>query len=467
MGLLRKKIADERFLRLIQAMLDAGYLEDWTYHKTYSGVPQGSIVSPVLANIYLHEFDRFMSKMKEQFDQGKRRRTNNVYQRYTDAIRGLREKAETLKGKEGGKDKLQEIQREIKTLQSRRRHLPSGDPFDCTYKRLYYCRYADDYLIGIIGSHADAEQISQEVKRYIEETLKLTIAEEKFHIRHSKEGATFLGYGVKTYSGNRVVKVKRGKYHTTNKSVSERIQLCLPPEKLQTFCETKRYGSYTKMEARHKAELLELSDAEIMLAYNSELRGLANYYALALNAKREMSKLERLWKMSLLKTLAAKHKTSTTKIAKQLKTKDGYALTVHIKDTIRHIRIFRLKDLRPLPPNDSRMDIYPNIYMWTLSRTELIKRLNRKQCEYCGTTQGTFEVHHIRKLKDVAEGKTLWQRMMAARRRKTLVLCTQCHHLLHKGELPERDYRKQQVRGEPCAVTSRKHGSERGVRATR
>jgi len=170
--------------------------------------------------------------------------------------------------------------------------------------------------------------------------------------------------------------------------------------------------------------------------------------------------------MSLLKTLAAKHKTSTTKIAKRLKTEDGYALTVQIKDRTRHIRIFRLKDLRKPPPNDSRIDLHPNIYMWTLSRTELIKRLNRKQCEYCGTTQGTFEVHHIRKLKDVAEGKTLWQRMMAARRRKTLVLCTQCHHQLHNGKLPEKDPRKQQVRGEPCAVTSRKHGSERGVRAT-
>jgi hypothetical protein len=246
---------------------------DHTYHKTYSGVPQGPIVSPVLANIYLHEFDLFMSKRKEQFDQGKRRRTNTVYQRYTDAIRRLRQKAETLKGEEGRKDQLQEIQREIKTLQSRRRHLPSGDPFDREYKRLYYCRYADDYLIGIIGSHADAEQISQEAKRYIEETLRLTIAEEKFHIHHSREGATFLGYGVKTYTGNRVVKVKRGQYHTTNKSVSERIQLCLPQEKLQKFCETRGYGSYTKMEARHKAQLLERSSAEIILAYNSELRG--------------------------------------------------------------------------------------------------------------------------------------------------------------------------------------------------
>jgi len=247
------------------------------------------MVSPVLANIYLHELDRLMSRTKEQCDQGKRRRTNNTYQRYTDAIRRLRQKWNTLKGKEEGKDKLQEIQRESKTLQALRRHLPSGDPFDSQYKRLYYGRYADDYLSGIIGSHADAERISQEVKRYIEEILKRTIAEEKFHIRPSHEGATFLGYWVKTYSGNRMAKVKRGKYHTTNKSVSERIQLRIPRDKLQKFCETKHYGSYGKVDARHKAELIELSDAEIMLAYNSELRGLANYYALALNMKRELN----------------------------------------------------------------------------------------------------------------------------------------------------------------------------------
>jgi group II intron reverse transcriptase/maturase len=467
MGVLRKKIADERFLRLIQAMLDAGYLEDWIFHRTYSGVPQGSIVSPILANIYLHEFDQFMCHMKEQFDQGKRRKGNKVYQRYTEAIRRLRKQAEGLKGKEARTDKLRDIQRAIKVLQAQRRRLPSGDPFDETYKRLLYCRYADDYLIGIIGSHADAEQVSQQVKRYMEETLHLTIAEEKSHIRPSREGVIFLGYEVKTYTGNRVVKVKQGKYHTTTKSVAEQIQLGFPKDKLPKFCEIRRYGNYYTMKARHKAELLELSDAEIIHAYNSEFRGFANYYALALNARREMNKLERLWRMSLFKTLAAKHKTSVTKIATQLKTNDGYALTVHTKGTVRRINIFRLKDLKPCPPDNPQVDLLPNIYIWTLSRTELIKRLNSQQCEYCGTTRGPFEVHHIRKLKDVAEGKTLWQRMMAARRRKTLILCTPCHHLLHKGELPEREYRQHQVRGEPCAVTSRTHGSERGVRATR
>jgi hypothetical protein len=408
-----------------------------------------------------------MSHMKDQFNQGKRRRGNNVYQRYTEAIRQLRKQGENLKGKEASKEQLRDIQRRIKALQTQRRRLPSGDPFDKTYKRLWYCRYADDYLIGIIGFSADAEQVSQRVKRYMEETLHLTIAEEKSHVRPSRKGAIFLGYEVRTYTGNRVVKVKQGKYHTTSRSVAEQIQLGLPKEKLPKFCENRRYGSYNTMEARHKAELLELSGAEIILAYNSELRGFANYYALALNAKREMSKLERLWRMSLFKTLAAKHKTSVTKIAKQLKTHNGYVLTVQIKDATRHIRIFRLRDLRRCLPNDPQMDLPPTVYGWTLSRTELIKRLNSHQCEYCGTKQGSFEVHHIRKLKDVTEGKTLWQQMMAARRRKTLVLCTPCHHLLHQGKLPEREYRQQQVRGEPCAVTSRTHGSERGIRATR
>jgi len=143
METLRKKIADERFLRLIRAMLDAGYLEDWTFHKTYSGVPQGSITSPLLANIYWHEFDQFMRHMKEQFHQGKRRKGNKVYQRYTEAIRHLRTQAENLKGKEARKEQLRDIQRNIQALQAQRRRLPSGDPFDGTYKRLLYCRYAD------------------------------------------------------------------------------------------------------------------------------------------------------------------------------------------------------------------------------------------------------------------------------------------------------------------------------------
>ena len=439
MSFLAKKIEDKRFLRLMQAMLDAGYLEEWSYHATYSGVPQGSIVSPVLANVYLHELDLFMKNLKKDFDRGKRRGKNRLYYRYSGKIERLRKKWDTLKGKEGKEQELQAIQQEIRRVDHLRKQLPSSDPFDEGYKRLVYCRYADDFAIGIIGSFVDAETVRQKVTAFIQETLKLTIAEEKSHIRHSKKGMIFVGYEVKTYSGDRVIKMKRGTRHTTLKSVSERIQLHIPKEKLSKFCATKGYGNYETTKAIHKKEWTQSSDAEIILAYNAELRGLANYYALALNTKTVMHKLAHVWRVSLLKTLANKHKTSVNKIAKRLKTEDGYALIVPGEKKTRVIRIFRLKDLRTPLPSDPATDQQPNVYIWTLSRSEVIKRLNRGKCEYCGMKQGPFEVHHIRKMKDVAKGKALWQQQMAAKNRKTLILCQRCHHQLHAGTLPGRE----------------------------
>jgi hypothetical protein len=274
-----------------------------------------------------------------------------------------------------------------------------------------------------------------EVKGFLEHQLHLSISAEKSGIRHAKEGMVFLGYWVGTYSGRRVVKTRRGMHHTRMKSTSERIQLHIPKGKLQTFCQAKRYGHYQTAEALHKKELTNLSDAEIVLMYNAELRGLANYYALAHNAKGDLNKLAYIWRGSLLKTLAAKHQISVTKIARQLKTHEGYALQVEQNNRRRTIPIFQLKHLRMVAVSNQEVDFLPNT-TWTLARTEIIHRLNASRCEYCGSETGPFEVHHIRKMKDVKDGKAIWQRVMMARRRKTLVLCASCHHLLHAGQLP-------------------------------
>src|SRR5947207_6480132 len=135
--------------------------------------------------------------------------------------------------------------------------------------------------LGIIGSKSDAEKVRQEVKRYIQETLKLTIAEEKSHIRHGKEGVIFVGYWMGTYTGKKIVKTTRGSRHTTFKAIAERLQLRIPPGRLQQFCSETRYGNYETAKAKHKKELTRNSDTEIILTYNAELRGVANYYALA------------------------------------------------------------------------------------------------------------------------------------------------------------------------------------------
>jgi hypothetical protein len=150
------------------------------------------------------------------------------------------------------------------------------------------------------------------------------------------------------------------------------------------------------------------------------------------------------------------------KIIKRLKTEEGLILTVQEEKKTRVIRVFRPKDLKQAASYDAKVDIPPNMLTLTLSRSELIKRLNANKCEYCETTAGPFEVHHIRKMKDVAEGKQLWQRMMAARNRKTLVQCLNCHHLLHTGKLPDREHRTRQVKGEPDARKARMSGSVGG-----
>jgi Type II intron maturase len=432
-------------------MLDAGSLEDWRYHATYSGVPHGSICAPILANVLLHELDTFMSTMKRRFDQGKKRKEPPLSRHYSYQIRCLRGKGESLKGKEEETHELERIQQEIRRIDLLRKQLPGGDPFDDEYKRLYFCRYADDFCIGIIGWRADAEQIRQEVRQYIEVSLRLSIAEEKSHIRHSKQGVTFVGYELKTYSADRVIKLKRGTRHPWVKSLSEQIQLHIPQDKMQKFCAQKRYGNYATGKATHKPQWMNLTDAEIILAYNGEFRGWANYYTLAPGVKKTLHKLEWIWQTSLLKTLANKHKTGVNKIVKRLKTQEGLKLTVKREQETRYISVFRLKDLRKPVPHDPQLEVQLNGYLWTLSFSEVIKRLNRKQGEYCETTEGPFEVHHVRKLKEGAKGKAFWQRMMAARHRKTLVLCRSCHHQLHAGTLPDKEHLKNHVKGEPCA----------------
>src|SRR5260370_29102222 len=209
-------------------------------------------------------------------NKGKKRRSTPLTRSYSYQIRRLRGEWDSLKRKEEGKHELQRIQQEIRRVDQLRKQLPSGDPFDDEYKRLYFCRYADDFCIGIIGSRADAEQIRQEVRQFIEHHLRLTIAEEKSHIRHSKKGVTCVGYELRTYSADPVIKLKPGTRHTSVKSLSEQIQLHIPQDKMQKFCTQRGYGNYATGKATHKLQWMNLTECEIILAYNGEFRGLTN-----------------------------------------------------------------------------------------------------------------------------------------------------------------------------------------------
>lgn len=178
MQFLEERIDDHKFLRLIRAMLKAGYMENWKYHATYSGAPQGGIISPLLSNIYLHELDVHMEKMQKDFNEGKGRKKNKAYTKFAWQVEVLRKEYRYLKANEADNSALTAIRKEVMSLKREMGKLKAKDQMDSAYKRLWYCRYADDFLIGIIGSKADAQEVMARVKLFVQEHLKLSIAEE-------------------------------------------------------------------------------------------------------------------------------------------------------------------------------------------------------------------------------------------------------------------------------------------------
>lgn len=443
MDLLKKRIEDNQFLNLIRDMLKAGYVEDWQHHKTYSGAPQGGIVSPILANIYLHELDVFMEQKKQEFDQGKARHKSTEWQKITGYIWYYRKRIDALKGDPNSETHtMQErYEQKIRELSERQKRLAASDPLDPTYRRLFYVRYADDYLIGLIGNKQEAEILLREVKTFLNTNLKLEISEEKSGIHHAKEGTAFLGYVVQNYTSEKTVKVHSPVYTrvgaATRRTVKERLQLRVPQTKMSEFCQRKGYGNYENFHPSARPGWAQMDDAEILLAYNAEMRGLAKYYVLANEAKTGLSKLVYLAKSSFLATLAWKHQSSISKENSRLRHgKDITVLTNTKEGKPKRYTLFTLRNWKPPQPKED-VDKMPTTAHLRFGRSTLEQRLKANTCESCGKEGGYFEVHHVRKLKDL-QGKEWWEQVMSYRKRKTMILCIECHDLLHAHKLSNR-----------------------------
>jgi hypothetical protein len=320
-----------------------------------------------------------------------------------------------------------------------------NDPLDPNYRRIQYTRYADDFLLGYIGSKSEAEDIVREIKDYLA-TLGLECAEDKTNIVHHSKGVEFLGYHLATHSlkasANRVRKVDREGTGFKKRVWNDKdIRLTIPDEKIRGFIERKGYGKlkdHSNWEAAHRTILLNNSDYEILTQYNSEVRGIAEYYKLASNFHHKLGLLHYIAQTSLAKTLAAKHKTSVAKIYRSYTSGNDKRITVLYGGKKREW--FKPKDISRKAKTRGDEDVVYNSIMH-LGRSEVTQRLNAQECEFCGKIDGYFEVHHIRKMSDIKEGKELWQKLMSARNRKTMVLCVECHRQLTWGKLPDYRYK--------------------------
>jgi len=423
-GLINKKIKDARLIKLIHKFMKAGYVEEWRYHGTYSGTPQGGIISPLLANIYLHELDKFAIKLKSEFDvierHGKR---TPEYGRATRKCDKLKNQVENSVGEEREK-----LLNEYRQARAEKLKTPSKSQTD---KKLKYIRYADDFLISVNGSQEDCKILKQRLSDFISQVLKMELSEEKTLITHSSKQARFLGYDICV---RRNEKVKGGgKQKFTKRTLHNRTELSVPlNDKIHKFMFSK---GIVKQEADgtfspiHRTKLLHMTNLEIVSSYNSELRGICNYYNLASDFGK-LSYLAYLTEYSCLKTLANKHKSSIRKITKKFKDGKGkWGIPYETKKGWKRCYFANYADSKKVNESDDKIAVATQIFR--LSTTTFDKRLKAKTCELCGTTESTnYEIHHINKVKNL-KGKSYWERIMIAKRRKTLVVCVECHYAIH------------------------------------
>ncbi len=438
--LLEKRVDDKRFIKVIREMLKAGYLEDLVYHKSYSGSPQGGIVSPILSNIYLHELDCYVERLIFEFNRGKRRPENPKHRQLTDLKYQLRKKM-----RQNGS--TPELVKRLAEAERYQKEIPHGDLFSGGFKRLRYCRYADDAIFGVIGSKQDAKSIKGRVTQFLNKELKLRVAEEKTTITSGKKGTQFLSYAISTRRTDKTLRMKVKGTHTRRRTVTESISLRVPLEKVIKFNRNNGYGCWETSNPFHRTALINGSDEEIILTYNSEFSGFANYYALAYDVKSKLSKLEYMANYSLFKTLANKHRCKQSTIQKKLKAGKEYIHRFTVSGKPKETKIFRLKHLEKQHANWEKLDKIPNTQVLTSSRSELVRRMEADTCEYCGHVTPDCEVHHVRKLKDLKKKPKLeyWEKVMIYRSRKTLIICRECHDLLHAGKLPDNRYRLEKV----------------------
>ena len=423
--ILSKRITDRRFLHLIEQFLRAGYMENWKFHQTYSGTPQGGNLSPLLSNIYLNELDQMMATKIADFNRGKVRRIRNDY--YAVNTQKVRAKKEAQKTGDWTK---------FKALRKKLLSMESGDSQDPDYQRMYYVRYADDFLVGIIGSKTDAIAMKDWLTEYLNDTLKLELSDEKTLITNAKERVRFLGYEIVKWAGKRILRYPTKKGVVTRRTCTRHLALLMPRDKVRTFART--YGDPDGWKGAHRTNLLHLSELEILKTYNAEIRGFLGYYSLADNLTSVASSILWLTSTSFFRTLAGKRQSSLMKVARSLKKGPAqYAIAQRKSDgAIKyHNLIASTKQINRDVVTYEQVDLKPNTWKFRAT-TELGQRLVANKCEWCGTQEGSMEVHHVRRLKDL-KGKAVWEVHMIARRRKTMVLCKQFHVDLHAGRLSE------------------------------
>jgi len=267
MKCVRKRICDQRFLQLLWRVIQAGHVDKGLFRASTTGVPQGGVISPLLSNIMLNEFDQWLNG---KYLSNKARKDRWYW---NDTIKRKRPIA----------------------VAEQRQWLPA----------VSYCRYADDFVLVVKGSRAQAQALREECRAFLENILLLTLNMGKTHITHANDGFIFLGH--------RVIR-KRGPRGTM------RAVTTIPLDKFRNFAHklvNELSGNYSE------------NKIDFVIGLNRKLAGWANFYTFTDYTAVIYGKLDRIIFWKLAHWLARKYRTTIKSLMRQWvrSPKDGKAKT--------------------------------------------------------------------------------------------------------------------------------------------
>lgn len=424
--ILRERIEDENFLALIWKMLKAGYMEQWHYHCSYSGTPQGSGASPVLANIYLSKMDEFAEQLKDSFDKGDSLYSLE-YQRAASKLYYIRRRNRRY-WTEWGEQERKEALKLQKEAQANMHSVPSKKACNQNYKRLFYCRYADDFLIGVIGSHEDAEKIKEEFHIFLKTTLHLEMSDSKTKITHGQDKARFLGYDITTAKKPALMYDSKNQLRKTETGT---IKLYAPKDKwqgklLEYGALGIRYDANGKeiWDSHHRGNMIHMTDVEIVSQVNAEIRGMYNYYSITNNAT-IIKNFAFILEYSMYKTFGLKYHKSVYKVQRKYRHNGIFMVPYSTKAGLKYCEFYHGGFKRKKSACRYDPDLLP-AYVKYDNPNYLRTRIKNGVCELCGSRTEDIRMHHIKSLKSI-KADSEWNKLMLAKRRKTLAVCPDCY----------------------------------------
>jgi group II intron reverse transcriptase/maturase len=374
MNLIERKISDRRFTHYINKALKAGYLDLRTYKHNIAGTPQGSIISPMLANIFLHQLDVFIDSLKGNFDKGDKPKRNPIARQYEGKI--ARAKAK------GNMKLVQDL-----NMEARRHSFMYFE--DTNLRRLMYLRYADDWIIGVRGNLKETQEILKIVSDFCT-SIGLTVTQQKTKITNlSTSRALFLGVEI---SRSNKIKFSKVKSSSSTKRLGFKLRMTAPIARIiKKLTDT---GFIVKNEPAPRFLWLHNNHDQIIHLYNSVMREFLNYYSFAHNYSRLVSLLNHVLKQSAAKLLAAKFNLGTRA---KVFAKFGQNLTSPKKISFMQANYNgKYLDFKVSKVNPHKIENLQGLY----STSKSIASLYNQTCQSYGSSH-RVKMHHVRKMSDL------------------------------------------------------------------